>query len=500
MIGVVNLAAVASFATFSTLWPALLGAMMSGDVGLSARIALVLLLGSLLSALVMQTIRGRDKSLDRMHGLLSVVSIWIAAVASGGFIAATVMQIPVAEAVFEATSALTTTGTTTLFERSSLPFPLLFWRVTLEWFGGLLTLVCLLQIIAPAGLGGLPQFTARFFSQPSRRGRTDRGETPHAEETTSLRRSRLIATRYALVTLVVWLLFLPNGPPPEEAALLALVTVGTGGFVYFDGALIDRLPSHTILIMGVGLLVGATSLMWQSGANLAPNRFVRRNVEAVAVAAIVLVLAFAVAVRLASVSGLSALGPEALIEGLFAAASIIATSGLETRPGVIALLPDVLVLSLVFAGGGLFSTTGGVKLYRLLGLARYAERELVALIYPHSVAGLRIGGRPVADETLRAIWSYFVFAIGFVLLGAFGLALGPFSFEAAFKASAALFTSAGPLYAALTPATGGIENGWPSFAELGAPFLLWSCAIMILGRLEILVVFAALNIRFWMGR
>ena len=500
MTGVVHLGAVAALATVSTLWPCLVLALVEGDAGATARISLVLVLGSLLSLLVMQAIRGRSRRLQRMHGLLAVVVVWVIAIASGTLLSMTLLGLSWDRAVFEATSALTTTGATTLLERGALPTPFLFWRVTLEWFGGLLTLACLMQIVAPAGLGGLPQFTAQLFSRPSRGGDTDKGERPLVEETTSLRRSRLIGQRYAAATIAVWLALLPNGPPPLEAMMLAMITIGTAGFVFFDTALLDTLELHTIAVMAVGLFFGATSILWQSGANLTANRFLRRNVEMIAILVIVALIAFGIAVRIASVSGLSAVGGETIVEGLFAASSLVATSGLETRPGIIALLPDVFVLTLVFAGGSLFSSTGGVKLYRLLGLLRYAERELVSLIYPHSVSSLRIGGRPVADETIRAIWGYFVFAIGFIILGSFGLALGPFGFEAAFKASTSLFVSAGPLYGALTPATGGIEAGWPAFAELNAPILLWSSAIMLLGRLEILVVFAALNIRFWLGR
>ena len=141
-----------------------------------------------------------------------------------------------------------------------------------------------------------------------------------------------------------------------------------------------------------------------------------------------------------------------------------------------------------------------MKLYRIVGLARYAENELVNLIYPSAVSPLSVGGRPVPDATLGAIWAYFVFAVAFVALAAFGLALGPFGFEAAFKAAVSLFTNAGPLYDAMVPQAVGVEEGWPAFRDLGAPLLGWASFVMLLGRLEILVVFAALNTHFWTGR
>ena len=498
MVGVIYLAAAAVCAVFATLVPASALAFLTNETALAVRMSLLATLGILFSLLVLQTVQGRARKLSRMHGLLAVILSWSTCAFAAALLVMNLFGLPFAAAVFEGMSGLTTTGQTVLASRDALPLPLLFWRVTLEWFGGLLTLACLLQIVAPAGLGGLPQFTGRLFSKPLK----DTTGSVHtiATEGVALTRTRAIAARYIAATAILFIALAPNGPPPLEALMLAMTGIATGGFVFFDGPILDRLPAHTMFVFGLAFVLGSTSIMWQSGLSLRFDRVIRRNTEASVILLIVGIIAFTMAVRLAAVSGQGTIDGTLLIEGFFTASALVATSGLETRPGVLALVPDVLVLLVVFAGASLFSTTGGVKLYRIAGLARYAERELVNLIYPHSVSPLSIGGHKVADETLRAIWSYFVFAIVFIALGAFGLALGPFNFEAAFKAAVALFTSSGPLYTALTPLAAGIESGWPSFAELNAPLLLWSSLIMLMGRLEILVVFAALNIRFWMGR
>ena len=469
-----------------------------GDVGLATRLGLLFMLGGLLAALVLQSVQGQRKILRRLHSLLAVLVAWLGCSALGTAFVFNLYDVTIPHAAFEAVSALTTTGQSVLGARSELPPPLLFWRVELEWFGGLLVLVCLFQIVAPAGLGGLPQFTGRLFTRPSQT--RDGGARGPSDERAGLGRTRAIAIRYVIVTLFVWLALLVNGPEPLPALMLAMTAMATGGFLYTDVPLLDALDLHTIAVLGVAFLLGATSVMWQSQARIRGGEFVRRNVEAFAVLAIAGVIALTIAFRLVAVSGQPLISLEAMAEGLFTAGSLVATSGLETRPGVIALMPPIAALIVVFVGASLFSTTGGVKLYRIASLFRYAERELTALIYPHSVRGLRIGGRIVEEETLHAIWSYFVFAVAFVLLAAFALAMGPFTFEAAFQASVSLFTSAGPLYDALRPVTADAASGWPSFLELEPPYLLLSCVIMLLGRLEILVVFAALNIRFWTGR
>ena len=498
MYAVVRLVAVAVCASFATLVPAGLLALVRGQIALAVQFGLVALLGGLLGSLVLLAIAGRPRTLRRMEGLLAVVLAWFACTAGMTLATAEILDLPIARALFEAVAALTTSGQSVLGERGALAMPLLFWRVTLEWFGGLLTLVCLLQIVAPAGLGGLPQFTGRLFTKPSR-GRREHDAPPVLDGMT-VTRSRRIAERYALATGVVWVAFVIAEGDPFFALMLAMIGVATGGFVFFDGAIVDVVSPFGMVVLAVTFMFAATSLPWRSGWGALTFRILRSNVESIAIALLVLAIAVVLFIRLVAVSGPAAFGPVEAAESLLGAASLVATSGIESRPGFLVLLPDVALLIVVFVGASLFSTTGGVKLYRVVGLARYAERELVNLIYPSAVRSLSVGGRPVEDGVLGAIWAYFVFAVSFVALAAFGLALGPFNFEAAFKAGVALFTNAGPLYDAMMPPTAGAAEGWPAFRDLGAPLLAWSAFIMLLGRLEILVVFAALNIRFWTGR
>lgn len=516
MNAVVRLVAVAVCATFATLLPAAGLALATGDLALAVEMGLVALLGGLMGGLVLLANAGRPRALRRMNGLLAVVLAWITCAAGAALAMAELFELSFARALFEAAAALTTTGQSLLGERAAIAAPLLLWRVTLEWFGGLLTLVCLLQIVAPAGLGGLPQFTGRLFTTPARGPRRDSGQRRDTgergvQDEMTLSRSRRIAQRYALVTLGFWGVFMLVGLPPLEASMLAMVGVATGGFVFFDAPVVDVLGTSGMLALALAFILGATSILWRSGAGQGVGRggrqsafdlarFRRANVEAIAITTIAAFTAAVLLIRLSAVSGEGVLNGEVLAESVLGAASLVATSGIESRPGFLALLPDVALLMLVFTGASLFSTTGGVKLYRVVGLARYAENELVNLIYPSAVSPLAVGGRPVADATLGAIWAYFVFAVAFVALAAFGLALGPFAFEAGFKAAVALFTNAGPLYDAMVPQAAGAAEGWPAFRDLDAPLLAWASFVMLLGRLEILVVFAALNIRFWTGR
>ena len=65
--------------------------------------------------------------------------------------------------------------------------------------------------------------------------------------------------------------------------------------------------------------------------------------------------------------------------------------------------------------------------------------------------------------------------------------------------SIAFFANAGPVYSALKPLAGSTEI-WPTIAELGTAGKITAIALMLLGRLEIMVILAILNLNYWIRR
>jgi trk system potassium uptake protein TrkH len=228
------------------------------------------------------------------------------------------------------------------------------------------------------------------------------------------------------------------------------------------------------------------------------------NDEVKIVAAVIAVLALVYTARIAEAAGTlwHDLGP-VLLEGFFTAVSLVATSGIETRPGVIALLPAVLVMIIVMIGASVYSTTGGIKYYRLATMTIFARAELNRLIYPRSITPSRFSGQPIAEESIRATWAYFVLVILSVAAGTVLITISAANFEGGLALAVSFFSSAGPVYDALRPVTEGVPgaaSGWPSFAELPATAVIPAVLLMTIGRLEVLIVFAVVNISYWRKR
>ena len=140
-----------------------LTALSRGDrAGFSVFLATLVLVAAISLALI-TALRGTTAPVRRYHALSLAVLAWPLL----GLIAALpiwfLSELTFGEAAFEAVSAVTTTGFTLVANLEALPVSVHLWRGALQWYGGLLTLLAVTQILAPLAVGGLPQRQLSFI-------------------------------------------------------------------------------------------------------------------------------------------------------------------------------------------------------------------------------------------------------------------------------------------------------------------------------------------------
>lgn len=490
MVGVVFLITMAVSGLLILLIPAVLVSVAHSEMELATEMLLLFAVGSFCAVAVVTALLGRIKQTERAFTYLALVGVWTVTPLICAIFFVALAEIPFLPAWFEAVGALTTSGASVLV-REQAPKGLLFWRSTCEWYGGFLTLASIIHVLAPAGFGGLQSNSRMLAISP--------GEGLFRPQNYNR-----LALQYTLMTGLIFLGLVLFGVNPLDAVMLGMISAATGGFLPFAGPLEENISEGATTIMALGLCLGTMSVFWRRQILRHPQRALQNNLEAKIVVCIILALTIAYAARIADVSG----GPvrssivAALQEGFFTASSLVATSGIETRPGVIALLPNILVLAVIFVGAGVYSTTGGVKVFRIGAMWIYTVAELNRLIYPNSVDRLKFGDLAIDRRSMQAIWTYFIIAILVVGTGAMLMALTATGFEAAIVMSVAFFSNASPVYDAFRPlAAEAVVSEWPSFQALPHPVTyLLAIAIMTIGRLEVLVIFAVLNVRFWYNR
>src|ERR671919_495269 len=156
------------------------------------------------------------------------------------------LDLTIADAVFEATSGITTTGSTVIVGLDHAPPGILLWRGILQWLGGIGFIVMGVAILPILRVGGMQLVRAES---------SDLSEKilPRAAQVASA-----IGMIYLALTLVCATLYYFAGMTPFEASAHAMTTLATGGystrdasFAGFDSAAIDAVA---VVFMCLGAL------------------------------------------------------------------------------------------------------------------------------------------------------------------------------------------------------------------------------------------------------
>ena len=99
---------------------------------------------------------------------------------------------------------------------------------------------------------------------------------------------------------------------------------------------------------------------------------------------------------------------------------------------------------------------------------------------------------------MKAIWSFAAVAIFVICMGTLLIAWSNVPFEAAFTAAIAAFSTAGPVYNSGWAAPG--SEAWPAYSDFGTTGKWAIMALMLLGRLEVLVLLGLFSRHYWRNR
>tara|TARA_R110000868_G_scaffold2321_7_gene17295 strand:- start:9955 stop:11358 length:1404 start_codon:yes stop_codon:yes gene_type:complete len=361
------------------------------------------------------------------------------------------------DSLFEAYSAVTTTGAI-LLPPEDLPKTLVLWRAILSWMGGYATVLLAIAV-----------FAALSTDVPTIRQSTLLTRTRDDVFSNLGRAASRIGLVYTVLTAIVWMALVVAGNPAFTAMVLAFGSVSTGGYAPLSGGLDTYLGPVSIIIVMTGCLIGAVniSLFWDA----LRDRKISLDPDLIGLGILVIVLAgfFILA------------SPDDLFQDVARSVFVVTTAGYAYGTAEMPVLVAAIFMAMI--GGAAGSTTGGIKISRIMLLWRRMDVELATLADPSVVQPMRFRDRPTPDRSLIAIWSYvlaFLLALG---IGTILLTLAGLDFEHGFIAMAAALANIGPLYQEAA-----IGWGWQGMSD-GAKLVL--IPAMILGRLEVVAALAA---------
>lgn len=383
------------------------------------------------------------------------------------------------DAIFESVSGLTTTGATTVASGlDQLPRALNYYRVQLHWLGGMGIIVLAVAVLPMLGIGGMQLYRTETPG-PMKNAKL----TPRITET-----ARVLWLVYLTLTAACGLVYWALGMTPFDALIHAFSTLATGGFSnhdksigYFDS---PALEWAVMLFMLLGTVNFATHFaVWRS-------RSVRgywRDSEFRMCIAIVLVFSTLVTLPLLLAHTFSA--PLTSVRmALFHVISYGTTTGFTTHDP--SLWPSYAPLLLIIAGfmvGCAGSTSGGVKVVRLMLFVKQALREVQRLIHPSAQLPIKIEGKVVEDSVVYAVGGFFSVYIGFTLLLSIAMIATGLDPLVAFSAVSACINNMGP-------GLGPLAGSMASVSDAGKWILIFT---MLLGRLEIFTLLIVFTPSFW---
>lgn len=462
------------------IWLVLAGAMLAsaavdafgGDDGwrdLALSAGLVTAVGGLVAL----STRGPTPPPNQRFGFLVVVSLWVLSPVAGAapFVAHGMSPV---DALFEATSGLTTTGATVMTGLDGESRGILFWRALMQWLGGIGILALGLVLLPFLQIGGM-----QLFSKES----SDRSSDKPLPRFASF--GRTLLGIYGFATIACAMAYSAVGLSGFDAVAHALTTVSTAGFSTYDASMGHFEGVGPLWVGTVFMLVGALPFAMYI-ALLAGRRPLEIDPQ-VRLFLVIVALASALVVVLRN----DVITHRAVAEDVFNVVSIITTTGYAAGDYTAwGSTPVAIFFLLMFLGGCAGSTTGGIKTYRLLVTGAMLRTHLRRLVMPNAVSLTRYGAREVDPAVFRSALVFLIaFAIVLMLLTVLLAGTG-LDFLTAHTAALSALTNVGP---GLGPVIGPAGN----FSSLPDAAKLMVTAGMLLGRLEILPVLVLLLPEFW---
>lgn len=397
-------------------------------------------------------------------GFVSVGLSWVVLSVMGAlpFVISGSIPHPV-DALFETVSGFTTTGSSILSDVEALPKCMLFWRSFTHWVGGMGVLVFMLTILPMSG--GYHMNLMRAESP----GPSVERFVPTVKST-----AKILYGIYICLSLLELLLLLVGKMPMFDALTLTFGTAGTGGF----GIKNDSIGSYTtyqqtvitifMILFGVNFNVYFLFLLKKIRQGL-------KNEELRAYLGIILGAILLITVNIAGKFGNPFL---AFHHAAFQVGSIITTTGYSTVDfNTWPTFSKTVLVLLMFIGASAGSTGGGIKVSRIVILAKSVKKELKQYLHPHSISKIKMDGKPVEHEVVRSIN---VFLIAYLLIYAVSIlivSLDNFDCTTTFTSVAATINNIGPGLDLVGPAA--------NFGILSVPSKLVLIFDMLAGRLEI---------------
>ena len=425
--------------------------------------------------------RNNNRELKPRYMFVLTVSSW--------FIIALLSSLPfylsdngisAADAVFEGTSGITTTGATVFSGLDNFDRDLLLWRSILQWLGGIGIIGMFVAVLPFLRVGGM-----RLFATESSEW-TDKA-LPRMK---TLSRGLLFV--YLVFTVIAVTTYWLSGMGLFDAFNHGLTSIATGGFSTSDMSM-GKFDDLILLEASFFMMLGSLPFFLFVREMHGQRGVLFRDQQVRLFVSILLIVPALLTLHRWWMSPVAFDPVHNYISTLFNVTSVVSTSGYASEDySAWGPLAFVLFFFLMFVGGCSGSTAGGMKIFRFQLSLIILREQLMRLLHPRAVFTRNYNGRAVSDEIISSMIAYtFIFLLCLLIITVL-LASLQLDFVTSLSGALTSLTNVGPgLGDIIGPA--GNFGPLPDAAK-------WILSVgMLMGRLEILSVVIVLSPGFWRG-
>lgn len=422
--------------------------------------------------------RDARHDIGRREGYVIVTSVWVVFSIFGSLPYVISGAIPnFTNAFFETISGFSTTGSTIIADIESMPHGVLFWRSMTQWLGGMGIIVLSLAILPVFGIGGMQLFMAEVP-----------GPTPDRISPRIRQTAKALWGIYLMFTLSEIILLWIAGMGLFDAVCHSFATMSTGGFstkqasvAYWSSPAIQYIVVLFMFLAGTNFALAYMAINGKFKTAIKDEEF-----KYYGLFILVFTLVIFAGLQITGGSGIE----QTFRDSLFQVVTVITTTGFITSDYLTwAPMLTIVLFGLFFFGASAGSTSGSIKIMRIVLLMKNSYHELRRIVHPNAVIPVKFNNQIVEPKIITNVLAFFVLYIVI-----FGISTTIFSFMEPDLNSAmgAVATSLGNIGPGLGN-VGPVEN-FLHITPGGKWFLSF---LMLLGRLELFTVLVLFTPSFW---
>jgi len=419
--------------------------------------------------IVFTPLRKEEKVYGNKEGYIIVTGIWLIMSLSGTLpylISGSIDGFT--NAFFESISGFTTTGASIIRDVETLPHSILLWRRLTQWQGGIGIIFISLSVLPVIKTIHI-QLAATEFT----------GQTTDKIHPRTLDAAKRLITIYFIITVIEVILLVLGKMPLFDAVCHSMSTLSTGGFSTKNAGIAAFDAPYIKVIITIFMFIAGTNMTVIYFGLKGEFRKIIGNHELIFYAIISVSFILIVAGSLHLITGFSFW--EALLNGSFQVVSIITTTGYYLQDyNLWGNFIIIILFALMFTGGMSGSTSGGVKIVRLMLVTRNSRQELKRIIHPNAFIPVRFDNHIIPQSTIHNLLVFLAIYFLIICFGTLGISLMGYDMVTSFSTSASMLANIGPGIGNFGPFT-----DYSSLPSAGKWFL---SMLMFFGRLELLTV------------